>query len=511
MRPVTELVVPHVRLRSITKRFGPTLALDRVDLDIVSGSVHGLVGENGAGKSTLGKVLAGVVMPTSGSIAVCGEPVVFRSPRQALASGIAMISQELSLVPGRTVLDNVYLGVEHTVGPFVSRASMRRSYGALAERTGIIVDPDAFVHSLSVAEQQLVEILRALVRDARLIVFDEPTARLSSNASANLLGVVKDLATSGTTVLLVSHFLQPVLDVCDTVTVLRDGALVRTSPTTGDTVATLLQSMIARTLTQSFPTKTRPPADAPRRLEVCALSQGSTLDNVSLHVRTGEIVAVAGLVGAGRSTLLRSIFGAVTPSAGRVLIDGQDLKLGRPNASIDAGMAFIPESRRDDGLIMMRSVRENTALPHLDRFSVAGVLDQREERMSVRGSIDRTGVRAASVETSVDLLSGGNQQKVMFSRWLAENPRMLIADEPTRGVDPGAKNTIHNIIVELALHGSAVLFVSSDLEEVIGLAHRVLVMREGRLVAEFDGFDTSDLEVARAAFGSDQCRPSPKL
>ena len=510
MRPVTESVVPHVRLRDVTKRYGATLALDRIDLDIVSGSVHGLVGENGAGKSTLGKLLAGVVMPSSGTIAVRGEPVVFRSPRQALASGIAIISQELSLVPGRTVLDNVFLGVEHTVGPFASRLSMRRSYHALAEATGIIVDPEAVVHSLPTAEQQLVEVLRAMVRDARLIVFDEPTARLSSNASANLLGVIKDLARRGTTVLLVSHFLQPVLDSCDTVTVLRDGALVRTSPTADDTATTLLHAMIGRTLTGSFPAKTRPPDDSRRRLDVRALCCGAMFDNVSLHVRTGEIVAIAGLVGAGRTTLLRSIFGADEPSAGQVLFDGHELKPGRPKASIDAGMAFIPESRLDDGLIMMRSVRENAALPHLDRFTVAGVLNQRKERTSVRGCIDRIRVRAASVETRVDLLSGGNQQKVMFARWLAERPRMLIADEPTRGVDPGAKNTIHNIIVELASHGTAVLFVSSDLEEVIGLAHRVLVMREGRLVAELDGFRTSSLEIAHAAFGSDQYRRSAR-
>jgi ABC-type sugar transport system ATPase subunit len=491
----------HVELRGVVKRFGGTTAVGGVDLEIQAGSVHALVGENGAGKSTLAKILAGVHEPDAGELLLEGERVSFDSPRQALERGITMIAQELSLVPTRDVLDNVYLGLEDRRGPLLDRRRMRRRFEELVASTGIEVPAGAVVASLSVAQQQEVEVLRALAREARLIVMDEPTARLSSGDAEKLHEVVRSLASRGTTVVFVSHFLEEVLALADVVSVMRDGKLVRTSPTAEETAGGLIVSMVGRTLEAIFPD--RPPREpsAPEVLRVEGLSREGVFRDVSFSVAEGEIVGMAGLVGAGRSEVARAIFGVDPRDGGRVLVDGEEIPAGDVRRALAAGVAMIPESRKDQGLLLVRSVRENVSLPYLRRLSRLGVVRGRAERGRIRELADALDIRFGSDEQPVYSLSGGNQQKVLFGRWLLERPRLLIADEPTRGVDIGAKQAIYALLAELAAEGLAILMISSELEEILGLCDRILVMREGELVTELSGEEATEHAVVEAAFG----------
>jgi simple sugar transport system ATP-binding protein/ribose transport system ATP-binding protein len=495
---------PHAELRGITKRFGATLAVDGVDLAIQGGSVHALVGENGAGKSTLGKILAGVHVPDAGELLLEGEPVSFRSPRQALERGVTIIAQELSLVPTRDVVDNVYLGMEDRNGPVLDRRRMRRRLVVLMEETGIEVPPDAVVGGLSVAQQQQVEILRALAREARFIVMDEPSARLSAVEVEALHGVVRSLAARGRTVVYVSHFLEEVLALSDVVTVMRDGRLVKTSTAATETAQSLVVAMVGRTLEANFPDRRPPEPDAPSALRVVGLGRAGVFHDVSLDVRAGEIVGLAGLVGSGRTEVARAIFGVDPRETGDVLVEGREIPAGDVRRTIRAGVAMIPESRKDQGLLLGRPVRENVSLAYLSRLSRLGVVRRRLERTRTRELADAVDVRRASDEQPVVSLSGGNQQKVLFARWLMERPRVLIADEPTSGVDVAAKRAIYDLIADLAGQGTAVLMISSELEEVLGVAHRILVMRKGTIVAEFPAEKATEHAIVEAAFGTQE-------
>jgi ABC-type sugar transport system ATPase subunit len=493
---------PYVELRGIVKRFGATIAVDGVDLEIQAGSVHALVGENGAGKSTLGKILGGVHMPDAGTIVLDDEPVTFRSPRQALERGVTMIAQELSLVPTRDVVDNVYLGLEDRRGPMLDRGRMRRRFAALVAETGIDVPADATVATLSVAQQQKVEILRALARDARLIIMDEPSARLSAGEVEALHAVARSLAERGTAIVYISHFLEEVLGLADVVTVMRDGRLVKTSSTSEETPDSLIVSMVGRTLAATFPERRPVAPEAPEVLRVEGVSRAGSFREVSFLVREGEIVGLAGLVGSGRSEVARAVFGVDPRDAGKVFVAGRDIPAGDVRRMIAVGMAMIPESRQDQGLLLIRPVRENVSLPYLRLFSRFGVTKRRTERTRTRELADAVDVRRASDEQPVASLSGGNQQKVLFARWLLERPRILLADEPTRGVDVAAKRAIYDLLAKLAADGVGVLLISSELEEILGLAHRIVVMREGAIVAEFAAGEATEHAVVEAAFGA---------
>jgi ribose transport system ATP-binding protein len=493
---------PLIEVRDAAKHFGGVRALDGVSVEIAPGSVHGLVGENGAGKSTLAKVIGGVLAPDSGELLVDGAPVRFRSPREALAAGIATIAQEIALVPGRNVLENVFLGIEPRRLGVVDRTALRKRFAALDERTGFGLDPDVRVGALRTAEQQKVEIVRAIARDARLILMDEPTAALTAVESERLLGVVRALAARGTAVVLVSHHLDEVLSVCERVTVMRDGHVVRDGPAANETAQSLVTAMVGRAVDTTYPPKRPAAADAPVVLEARALSRGLAVSDVSLQVRAGEIVGLAGLVGSGRSEVARLIAGADRPDAGDVLLDGASLRLRHPRDAARHGIAMVPESRKEEGLLMMRSIRENATLATLPRFSRGGVVERGRERRYVQTLFDRLDVRAPGTSARVGSLSGGNQQKVLFAKWLAIEPRMLIADEPTRGIDVAAKREIHGLIAELAGGGMGVLLISSEIEEVLGLAHRVLVMRGGRVVEELAGEEATEERVMRAAFAT---------
>lgn len=493
---------PHVELVGVTKRFGATVAVDEVDLAIAAGTVHAIVGENGAGKSTLGKIMSGVLRPDAGTLQVGGQTVHFGSPRTALEHGITTIAQELSLVPARSVLENVYLGIEaHRLG-VVDSGALRSRYAALVERTGISVPGGAIIRELSPHDQQKVEILRALAREASFIVMDEPTARLSADETLSLRRTVRALAEAGHTIVFVSHFLEEVLEVADVITIMRDGRIIRTSPGAEESYDSCIEGMIGRPLESTFPPRRRVPADAPAVLRVEGLTREGVFEDVSFDVRAGEIVVLAGLIGSGRSEVVRTVFGADPLTRGSIELHGKRVSFRSPAAAIDHGLAMIPESRKEQGLVLGRSVRENVSLPHLRRFSRAGVLETRSERRRVAEMLERAGVRGIATEARARNASGGNQQKILFARWLLADPPLLIADEPTRGVDVGSKRNIYDLLTTLAADGMAILVVSSETEEVLGLADRILVMRDGRILAELDGHSATEEQLVALAFGS---------
>lgn len=497
-----------LEVKGLTKRFGATLALNQVDLKIVSGQIHALVGENGAGKSTLGKILAGIYQPDSGELALAGRSIEIRSPREALSHGITIIAQELSLVPSRSVIENVFLGIEDHRGPWVRKKSLRARYEELSKSSGIQVPPNRTVSSLKIGDQQKVEILRALARNAQVIVMDEPTARLSAEETVILKDVIKGLKVRGKTVVFVSHFLGDVLSISDAVTIMRDGRVIRTSTPSNETHDSLVEAMTGRTIGDLFPKKMIVSTNAPEVLAVKNLTRTGAFENISLDVRAGEIVALAGLVGSGRSEVARAIFSADRFDSGEIFLNGRALIAHHPSEAILQGVAMIPESRKDQGLLLDRTVRENISLPYLQRLSKHLVINLSAESKLVNENMAKTGVRAASPNHLVRSLSGGNQQKVLFARSSAGSPKLLIADEPTRGVDVGAKRAIYDLIAGQAASGMAVLIVSSELDEVIGLAHRVLVMREGRIVNELIGDEITENAVIAAAFSKERVERS---
>jgi len=490
----------HVEVRGVSKRFGGVQALREIDLEIERGSIHGLVGENGAGKSTLGKVLAGIHRPDEGELLVEGRAVAYRSPRDALADGITMIAQEPTLVPHRSVQENVFLGLEPAV--FLDERPMSRRFAALVQEAGIELPPRRLARTLRVADQQKVEILRAIAREAKLVVMDEPTSALTTDEAERLFELIRRLRDRGVTVIYVSHFLPEVLSLADNVTVLRDGRIVRTSAAKDETPERLVSGMLGRALDLAFPDKQPVPDDAQVVLSVRGLSSEPSVHDVSFEVREGEIVGLAGLIGSGRSEVARAIFGADRATAGTVEVDGRALDARSPRAAIKRGVVMLPEDRKRQGLLMLRSIVDNVTLPHLADVTTGGVLSTRRERRRTSELIASLDVRTRSNAAQVSTLSGGNQQKVLFAKWLFRTPRVFIADEPTRGVDVGAKRAIYELIQELAARGIAVVLISSEHEEVLGLAHRVLVMRAGRVVAEFDEAHMGEDAVLHAAFGT---------
>ncbi len=496
---VGEPEAPYLELLDVAKHFGGVQALDRVSLAVRRGSVHALVGENGAGKSTLGRIVAGALAPDSGQVLLEGEPVAFASPREALEHGVAAIAQEPSVVPQLTVAENVMLGAEPVRGGFIRARRLKRRYAELARNAGFDLRGDTTAGRLGTAEQQKVEILRALSRDAQLIVMDEPTASLDARETAQLHEIIKALAASGKTIIFISHFLKEALGLAEMVTVLRDGRIVKTAPTSSETEASLIEAMLGQPLTSAFPPKVLPPEDAPVVLSVRDL-RGPGVEGASFELRAGEILGLAGLVGAGRTELARTIFGAAPVEAGEaVLSTGR--RLGRnPRRSLDDGVAMIPESRKDEGLIFGRSSIENATLSRLETLSALGVIRRRAERKAAQRVLERCDVRGASFGAPVDTLSGGNQQKVLLARMLLCEPGVVLADEPTRGVDVGAKRAIYDFLAELASEGIGILLISSEFEEIMGLAHRVLVMRRGRIVEELGGDSITESRILAAAF-----------
>jgi rhamnose transport system ATP-binding protein len=492
----------HVTLRGMWKSYFGVPAVKDISLSVRRGSVHALVGENGAGKSTLGKLICGAIAPDQGTLLVDDEPVQLHSPRDAGKHGLVLISQELSVLPERSAIENVFLGsTSARAGFLLDNAEMRKRYADLVARTGFQVSPNVPVRALNLADQQKVEIMRALARDAGLIVMDEPTAALSREEAARLLDVIRDLAAGGTTVVLVSHFLEDVLAVADTITVMRDGRHVETGPAADFDVPRLVTGMLGRSADITYPTKALPADDAPVVLRVSGLSRGAIVGDASFEVRAGEIVGLAGLVGSGRSELARLVFGADRATGGQLEINGRAVRIRSTKDALRARIAMLPESRKLQGLHLPASLEHNITLPHLRTVSRYGVISRQQERRRAGEALRRFGVDPAKARQPVASLSGGNQQRVLFAKWLLESVDLLIVDEPTRGVDVGGKRAIYEMVVSLASQGMAVLLISSELEEVVGLAHRVLVMRSGHLTAEITGPDVVQSVVLNAVFG----------
>jgi ribose transport system ATP-binding protein len=487
-----------IRAEALGVSFGGVSVLRNITLDIAEGEIHGLVGENGAGKSTLGKVLGGYYQATTGRMGVFGKPASPWNPRAALARGVALMHQELQLVPALTVAQNVFLGIEHKTFGVLHNTESARLAG-LMQTSGFTLDPDAVVSTLSIADRQKIEILRALARDARVIVMDEPTSSLDKDEVAHLHQTMRTLRADGCTVIYVSHFLDDILSVSDRVTVLRDGDHVLTADAASLTKGRIVAAMLGGGKTETpFPPK-QISLGQPTALDVESLTSATGLNGASLTIAKGEIVGLIGLVGSGRSEIARAIVGA-DPSTGSVRLMGQDLGARTPHRSTELGVVMVPEDRRKQGLVMTLPVRANMTLPHLARFARAGIMSRAREVLKVRDLIDYFRVRPAIIEGDVASFSGGNQQKVLIGKWLIGDPKVVILDEPSRGVDVGARQRIHEAIADLAARGTAVLVISSEIEEVLGLAHRAYLVDKGRMVQEIDTAVEDEASVLAALF-----------
>ena len=490
-----------LRVSHLAKAYAGVRALADASLDVRAGEIHALVGENGAGKSTLVGILTGATAPDGGTVTIDGHEVRRFGPLEARRLGVVAIHQHPALFPDLSVAENLALGVEPS--RLLSRidwtARRSRAREALA-RVGAAIDVDREAASLSLPEQQLVEIARALSLQARLLILDEPTASLTPREVERLFTLLGELRAGGVAVIYISHRLEELPRLADRVTVLRDGRTVGTQPMSGVDEASLIRMMVGREVSAIFPKREIALGDPV--LEVERLSSAAAgLEDVSLTVRRGEIVALSGLVGAGRTELARVLFGLERRTAGRVRLNGQEIDPADPSSAIAAGIAYLPEDRRRHGVVLDLPVFANLTLASLARVSRNGFLDRAAERREAARLVDALAVKTASLETPVRLLSGGNQQKVALGRWLVAPPSLLILDEPTQGVDVGAKAEIHRLIGDLAARGMGVLMISSDLSEVLGMSDRVLVMRHGRVVAAFDGADADAESVMAAAFG----------
>ena len=473
-----------LEMKAISKSFPGVRALSDVDIALDRGEVLGIVGENGAGKSTLMKVLAGGIHADAGEMKLDGEDFAPRRPRDALDVGIVVIHQELSLVPDRSIAENLYLGNLPARLGLIDRRAMDRRATALLAKVGLKISPRRLVRKLGIAQQQLVEIARALSREAKLIVMDEPTATLTAAEQRTLFATVAELKAAGVGIIFISHHLEEVFEICDRVTVMRDGHVVETRPTGKWTEAELIRAMVNRPIESMFP-----PRDVKigkTLLEISKLSSAGRFSDVSFSVRSGEVVGIGGLIGAGRTEVLKAIYGAL-PSIGEIRIDDRPVHAATPRQAISAGIALVPEDRKAEGLILPFSVGRNIALSVLSRLAALGsFLRGRRMDAVARRAVEEMRIRTPGIDVAVSNLSGGNQQKVVLGRALSTEPRVFLLDEPTRGIDVGAKVEIYRLIGELAGRGGAVLIVSSDMVELLGLCDRILVMRAGRLAGSLE-------------------------
>ena len=473
---------PRIRFRGVTKRFPGMVALRDVSFDVAPGSCHAICGENGAGKSTLGKILAGLHRADEGVIELDGRAVQFASPRDALAAGVAMVHQELAFCDNLTVGDNLCLRALPQRFGFVDAAALRERALSLIAATGARIDPDRRMGSLSVAEQQVVQIAAAVGEGAKVIIFDEPTSSLGDAEAKRLYALMGELKARGVTQLFVSHRMGEIFTLCDTVTVLRDGQHVATQPADALTEATLVRQMIGRELGEYFSTHATSPRGA-EYLRVERLTSPGHFRDISFTVHAGEVVGLAGLVGAGRSEIARAIFGLDRNATGDVHVRGKQVRIRSPRDAMKLGIGLVPEDRKRQGLVLGMRTRENATLPTLTRFARSGWINRRAETTAVQSSFARVALRTGA-EVAVSSLSGGNQQKVVLSKWLTAASDLLILDEPTRGVDVGAKAELHAWIDQRAAEGAAILLISSELPELLTLSSRILVLRDGALRGE---------------------------
>ncbi len=491
---------PIFRLSGVTKRFGGVVAVQDVDFELFPGEVHALVGENGAGKSTLMKIVDGLYEPDEGVLEVNGETASFSSPRDAEAAGIAMIPQELDLFPELSIAENLFVGRKRprTGWGGLDWGAMQEEARRRLDTLDVALDVTTPVKGLSAANGQIVAIARALVGDARAVVMDEPTSALTEREARQLFGIIEDLTSEGVGVVYISHRLEEIFEIADRTTVLRDGRHIATAPASELDAEELVRLMVGRPLNELFTRHSHDPGDV--ALEVRGLGRSGEFEGVDLSLRRGEILGLAGLVGAGRTELAQAIFGINPPESGEIHIDGKEVRIRSPQAAMNNGVFYVPEERRSQGLILPFSIKNNITLSILDRISRFGFVPRSERRTAER-FMGELSIRGAELSDPVARLSGGNQQKVVVAKSLAREPSVLLLDEPTRGVDVGAKSEIYRLIDGLAREGMAILLISSELEEVLSMSDRILVMREGRVSGEFGRAQATQENVMTAATG----------
>ena len=493
---MTEATAPVLEVRGLRKQYPGVLALGGVDFDVLPGEVHCLLGPNGAGKSTLIKCVSGVVAPTEGQILVAGEPLPTGEPSESLSRGVGTIYQELDLVADLTVSESIFLGHEPKRAGLLDRPKMERDTRELLRRLDHEgISPRAHVRSLRPASQQVVSIARALSRDVRILIMDEPSAILDDGEVETLFGVVRLLAEQGVGIIYISHRLDEIPRIGDRVSVLSDGRTVATGLPADTPSDVLVEHMVGRKVSQLYPPRRQATGDV--LLEVRGLSRAPDVHDVSFDVRAGEVLGIGGLVGAGRTELLRLVYGLDQPDAGEVRLDGRRLTPGSASAAIRAGLGLAPEDRKSQGLVLDWSLTKNVTVGDAGRFARRGLLNGRSERAAAREQLRAINTKPDDPDRLARELSGGNQQKVVLARWLMRNCRVLLLDEPTRGVDVGARAEIYRLVADLAEAGLGVVMVSSELDELMGMSTRILVMREGRVVAEVDGAEATEFELLR--------------
>ena len=486
-------------MRDIRKAFPGVLALDSVSFELQRGEVHALLGENGAGKSTLMRILSGASSRDAGDVLLDGAAVSLDSPRDAQALGISTIYQEFNLVPHLSAAENIYLGREPTVGAgIIDRRRMLSGARSLLESLGTAIDPDLPVRSLGIAEQQMVEIAKALSVSARILIMDEPTAALTASEIDQLFAAIRRFTADGGSVVYISHRLEELSRVGHRATVLRDGRYIGTR-TLPAPIPELVRMMANRDISEHYPAKTRRAGAEILRVE--QVTRGTRLRDVSLTLRRGEVLGIAGLLGAGRTELARVIAGADIPDTGRIVIDGAPVRIRHPRDAIRAGVGLVPEDRKQQGLVLSQTVAANVSLPQLERLGRAGIVSRARERQLALKWTQDLRIKTPGIETRVLTLSGGNQQKVVLGKWLAAGADVLIVDEPTRGIDVGAKMEIYALLDRLAAQGAGILMISSDLPEIMGMSDRILVMHQGRVQALFEARDATQESVLHAALG----------
>jgi rhamnose transport system ATP-binding protein len=489
---------PALELSKVVKSFGAVVALRSGTITLERGSIHALIGENGAGKSTLVKIIAGLYRRDAGTFRLRGEEVDFHSTAQSKAAGIAVIYQEPTLFPDLSVTENIFMGRQPT-NRFgrIDRKAMRVEAQEIFARLGVTIDPDRITEGLSIADQQIIEIAKAISLDARVLIMDEPTAALSGVEVERLFAVARSLRDEGRALMFISHRFDEVFALCDTVTVMRDGSYIATTPISETSVDELVRQMVGRDVAELFP---KLPAEiGDDVLVVEGLTRTGVFHDISFSVRAGEIVGLAGLVGAGRSEVARAVFGVDPYESGSVRLGGQALPKGNPRVAMARGLALVPEDRRKQGLVLDESVSRNVTLAIRNSLARGGLLTNRAENAAAEVWASRLEVKTAALDAETGTLSGGNQQKVVLGKWLATEPTVLIVDEPTRGIDVGTKAEVHRLLSELAQRGIAILMISSELPEVLGMADRVLVMREGWLTGEFPRSEATPESVMFAA------------
>jgi len=491
-------------LRAIDKHFGPVTALKNMQLEVRAGRVHALLGENGAGKSTLMKILAGVYAPTSGQILLDGAPYAPKNPREALALGVSIVFQELSLCNHLSVADNIFAAYEPTRWGFIRKRQLQEQAAALVAELGLPLDVALRVGDLSMARRQLVEIAKALHHRARIVILDEPTSSLSDAEAELLFAIIEKLKAQGTAIVYISHRMEEINRLADDITVIRDGEYVASFERGQASMDELIALMVGRKMEALYPPSLPtnfPPDDRPL-LQVEHLNCKGQFEDISFSVRCGEILGFFGLIGSGRSDVMNALFGMRAPS-GKMLLDGKPLHLRNPVDAIAAGIGFVTENRKEEGLVLGASVRANISMASLDDFSgIAGLIRFRAEHQASLDAVRQLAVRTQDTDTLVGTLSGGNQQKIVLAKWLRCKPRLLILDEPTRGVDVGARFEIYRIIRQLAAEGVSILLVSSDLPEVLGLADRIVVMAKKRITATLSSNELSAERVMGFATGA---------